>query len=79
MRHVVFVQNLLRHAEHRVDAPHPVHLLPQKAEASHSEESVEGVCHISWPVRESPGIVVLKISNEKRKRFECCHEKYSKY
>ena len=64
MRHVVLVQDLLRHAEHRVDALNPVGLLPQQAEARHSEQSVEGVRHISWPVRESPSFVILKIINK---------------
>ncbi len=61
MRHVVLVQDFLRHAKHRVDALHPVRLLPQQAEARHSEQSVEGVRHISWPVCESPGLIILKI------------------
>ena len=60
MRHVVFVQNLLRHAEHRVDAPHPLHLLPQQTEPRHPEQGVERVRHVPRPVREPPCLVILK-------------------
>ena len=57
MRNIDSVQDILGHAENRVNPAHP--LLAQQREAGYAEQSVKGIGEVARSVREAPGLCVL--------------------
>ena len=59
MSDFVFVKDLLRHTEHRVDSLDLFSFLSKQAQASDAKESVERICDISRSVSKAASLFVL--------------------